>query len=187
MAHRGAVTVLALAACLIAPIWAADVDGEDMETCGEASYFPSEYNCYNNSTLCPIIYNLPTLPCGNDTGGCYASEMFSCEDGEVKTLPEATEPFTMVAHGTRETYKNLTVKACANYLAVGANARECTSCSGGAGVDCGSYHNDTVLLPNGEMVSSPSYLRSISRDQLLSLLSWVVWLRQEYYVLTRQI
>ena len=100
------------------------------------------------------MYNLPTLPCSNGTSGCYAGEMFSCEGGELKMLPEATTPFVMEAHGTRNTYKNLTVKACATYLAIGANARECTSCSGaGSDVDCASYQNDTVLLPNGEMVS----------------------------------
>lgn len=141
--------ILALAAGAVSHVRA-----EDMETCGDASYFPSEYNCYDDSALCPIMYNLPTLPCNGSTAGCYAGEMFSCEDGNLKTLPEATDPFTLTAHGTRPMYENLEVKACAGYLAVGANARECTSCKdAGPDVDCDSYGRDAVLLPNGEMVS----------------------------------
>ena len=151
MAAARAFTILALVASLMSPVRA-----EDMDSCGEASYFPSEYTCYDNSTLCPITFNLPTVPC-EGTGGCYASEMFSCKDGELETLPEATGPFTLTAHGTRPAYQNLTVKACGNYLAIGANARECTSCAGaGPDVQCETYRNNTVLLPNGKMVSPHS-------------------------------
>ncbi|KAK1770213.1 hypothetical protein QBC33DRAFT_567560 [Phialemonium atrogriseum] len=146
MAATRAFTILALVASLMSPVRA-----EDMDSCGEASYFPSEYTCYDNSTLCPITFNLPTVPC-EGAGGCYASEMFSCKDGELETLPEATGPFTLTAHGMRPAYQNLTVKACGNYLAIGANARECTSCAGaGPDVQCESYRNNTVLLPNGKM------------------------------------
>jgi hypothetical protein len=125
---------------------------EDMKSCGAATYYPSEYTCYNNSSLCPIMYSLPSVPCSG-AGGCYASEMFSCEGGSLKSLPKASGPFTLVAHGTRATYQNMTVKACGNYLAVGANARQCTSCSGaGPDVQCANFQNRTVLLPSGEMV-----------------------------------
>jgi hypothetical protein len=125
---------------------------EDTKPCGTASYFPSEYTCYNNATLCPIMYSLPSYPCGSN--GCYVKEQFSCEAGQLKGLPKATTPFTLTAHGTRATYQNLTVKACGNFLAIGANARQCTTCNGaGPGVKCNEYENKAVLLPNGDMVS----------------------------------
>lgn len=133
---------------------------EALQTCGAARYFASEYSCFGNRTLCPVMYNLPTVPCATgavDGGSCYAPEMFSCAPGgKLETLPAASTPFTLTAHGTRATYRNLTVKACGGFLAIGANARQCTSCAGaGPGVQCAAYGNKAVLLPSGEMVRSP--------------------------------
>ncbi len=137
---------------IIAVIATAQAQGDAMESCGTAQYFPSEYTCYGNRTLCPVVYSLATTPCSS-SGGCYSRQMFSCEGGRLQMLPMATGPFTLTAHGTRPTYQNMTVKACGGYLAVGANARQCTSCSGaGPGVQCESYGNNAVLLPDGQMV-----------------------------------
>jgi len=131
---------------------AQDAAAAATQTCGAAEYIPSEYTCYNNRTLCPVVSNIPTFPC-EGTGGCYGKERFSCEGGSLKNLPPATQPFTLTAHGVRPNYKNLTVKACGGFLAVGANARECTSCNNaGPNVTCSSYGNQAVLLPNGQMV-----------------------------------
>jgi hypothetical protein len=157
MAAR-AFAVLALAAILVSTPTAA----EEMKTCGSASYFPLEYTCYNNSALCPISFTRPSVSCG--AAGCYAPEQFSCEDGTtLKTLPDATSPFTLTAFGNRPGFGNMTVKACGNYLAIGANARECAACSSsaaakpGVNIRCSEYGNRTVLLPGGQMVRfSPS-------------------------------
>jgi len=125
---------------------------EDTASCGSAEYFPSEYNCYNNSALCPVTFSLPTKPCSG-SGGCYSPYSHSCDAGTLKSLPKATSAFTLTAHGTRPTYRNMSVKACGGFLAVGANARECTSCRDApAGVNCKSYGGRTVFLPDGKMV-----------------------------------
>jgi len=132
----------------------AQAQSEALQTCGAARYFASEYSCFGNQTLCPVMYNLPSIPCAG-AGGCYAPQMFSCAGGRLETLPAASTPFTLTAHGTRPTYQNLTVKACGGFLAIGANARQCTSCTGaGPGVQCASYGNKAVLLPSGEMVGT---------------------------------
>jgi len=146
---------------LLATLAAAAVSAEDVLPCGSATYFPSEYTCHGNSTLCPRVYGLATLPCSSS--GCYSPQAFSCSaDGSLKNLPKATSPFTLTAFGTRTTYFNQSVKACGGYLAIGANARECTSCRPGVGVsvDCAGYGRKTVLVPGGEMVSFFSPLHS---------------------------
>ncbi|KAK4664065.1 uncharacterized protein QC763_500245 [Podospora pseudopauciseta] len=146
MAVKRIVAVLALATSFLAT----SVLGEEQAKCGQASYYPSEYACYDNKTLCPITFSLPTKPCG---GGCYSPEQYSCEDETIKDLPEATSPFTLTFSGVRKTFQNLNVKACGRYLAVGANARECHACTAAGGTNCGTYQNSTVLLPGGQMAS----------------------------------
>ena len=160
--------VLSLIASFIAPLRA-----EETKTCGVATYSPSEYTCYNDSALCPTVYSLPTVPCSG-SGGCYAPQAFSCEGGTLKTLPKASSPFTLTAYGTRRAYRGLAVKACGSYLAIGANARECTSCTKAApGVQCSSYKGKTVFLPGGAMVNLsadqtvPTNRRKIFPDTLM--------------------
>ncbi|GAB1309881.1 Endo-1,3(4)-beta-glucanase 1 carbohydrate binding domain-containing protein [Madurella fahalii] len=143
-----------LAAVAVAAAVAAPVLAEELQTCGAASYYPSEYTCYDDSALCPVIHTLPTAHCSG-SGGCYAPEQFSCEDGTLKSLPDATSPFTLAAFGARPNFGNMTVNACGNYLAIGAGARLCTSCSPapGAKVQCSEYGNQTVFLPGGQMAA----------------------------------
>ncbi|KAK3356588.1 hypothetical protein B0T25DRAFT_589166 [Lasiosphaeria hispida] len=142
-----------LAALVVAASFLVTPNAENIATCGTAAYFPSEYVCYNDTALCPTVYGLPTVPCSG-SGGCYAPQALSCNMGTLGTLPKASSPFTLTAFGTRETYRNVPVKACGNYLAIGANARECTSCTGaGPGIQCSSYKGKTVLLPDGSMAA----------------------------------
>ncbi|KAL2270702.1 hypothetical protein VTJ83DRAFT_73 [Remersonia thermophila] len=169
------VSLLAAASSTLLLVAPGPVAAEDRLTCGDATYFPSEYKCYDNRTLCPIQFSLPTKPCAG-SGGCYPPEQFSCEapsgkgkgkgkkEGEgkgiLRTLPEATSPFTLTVWGTRQTFRNQTVKACGGYLAIGANARQCHACTAVGGTDCGKYANVTALLPHGRMnsgVANPQY------------------------------
>lgn len=125
---------------------------EDFSTCGAVPYLPSEYACYGNATLCPVTFGVASAPCA---GSCYVPGLHACVDGAVKPLPEATSPFTLVVHAVSSRLNGLDVKACGNFLAIGAGARRCVSCRGAAqGVNCGAYGNQTVLLPSGEMVSA---------------------------------
>ena len=142
MASRFVLTALTLAATL------SGVLGEDLESCGDAQYYPSEYTCFNNSTLCPLLFGLPNQPCN---GGCYAPEMYECDSGRLGLLPESESPFKLVSHSAVSRVEGHQVRACGNYLAIGTGARECHSCNGGAA--CGGYGNETVLFGNGEMVS----------------------------------
>ncbi|KAK4448677.1 hypothetical protein QBC34DRAFT_101981 [Podospora aff. communis PSN243] len=140
-----------VAALAVAALLSTSASAEEAETCGTASYFPSEYSCYNNTALCPKVYGLPTVPCAG-AGGCYSPHTHSCSDGALKSLPPATSAFTLTAWGVRTTYQDKIVKACGGYLAIGANARECTACDASRpGVNCASYGKKTVLMPDGSM------------------------------------
>ena len=145
----------ALAALTLAPLALATPAA--LLPCGAASYLPTEYVCYNNRTLCPIINSLPLSHCP-PSGGCYAPQQFSCDaaTGELRTLPEAAgdRAFVLTAWGTRSAYRGKEVNACGGYLAIGANARVCTGCPRGReGVDCEGYGGRTVLRGDGRMVS----------------------------------
>ncbi|KAM7202931.1 hypothetical protein V8F20_004178 [Naviculisporaceae sp. PSN 640] len=128
---------------------------QGLSKCGEATFYDNEYTCYNDKTLCPTVYGLPTKPCGA-TGGCYSPERHSCDakDGTLRDLPEATSPFTLAVWGVRKAYQNKTINACGGMLAFGANARQCVVCTAAGGTNCGSYKNQTVFLPNGQMNSA---------------------------------
>ncbi|KAK4182605.1 hypothetical protein QBC35DRAFT_546658 [Podospora australis] len=146
--------VLTLALAAAAANFFSPVLAEELATCGQATYYPTEYTCHNDKTLCPTQYSLPTKPCAG-SGGCYPPEQFSCgEDGVLRTLPSATSPFTLTVWGVRSAYRNQTVRACGGYLAIGANARQCHACTAAGGTNCGVYRNQTVFLTDGRMASA---------------------------------
>jgi hypothetical protein len=173
MALKSFVSLLAAASSSLFVLSPAPAAAEELATCGTTPYFPSEYTCYNDRTLCPFQFSLPTKPCA---GGCYSPEQFEClmpsgkgkgknndrEDlGVLRPLPEATSPFTLTVWGPRSIFRNMTVRACGGYLAVGANARQCQACTAVGGTDCEKYSNVTALLPDGRMVSAMPLRSSI--------------------------
>ncbi|KAK3314342.1 hypothetical protein B0H66DRAFT_607568 [Apodospora peruviana] len=126
---------------------------QGLSYCGDAPYFPSEYTCYDGAKLCPISYGIPTLPCAAD-GACYHAGMYECGRNGLQLLPEASAPFTLTVQGALPRLQNQAVRACGNYLAFGAGARECTFCvNAPPQYDCKTYANHTVFLGNGEMAA----------------------------------
>ncbi|PKS12468.1 hypothetical protein jhhlp_000674 [Lomentospora prolificans] len=140
MAARILLAVLSLGAALVA--------AEDLEWCGDARYYPSEYTCFDDSFMCPVLFGLPNLPCN---GGCYADQMYQCDDGSLKLRGEQKKPFVLKTASSSEHVDGLVVNACGGYLAIGTGARECPQCKDSDDVDCEEYGNKLVLLPDGEM------------------------------------
>ncbi|KAJ7362671.1 hypothetical protein DFH08DRAFT_841328 [Mycena albidolilacea] len=70
MARILSVVFIALAACSI-------VATEDLLSCSGSRYFPSQYTCYDDTQLCPILNGTITLPCGL---ACYDPNQYSCSD-----------------------------------------------------------------------------------------------------------
>ncbi|KAJ7588621.1 carbohydrate binding-domain-containing protein [Mycena floridula] len=47
------------------------------QTCGSTNYNPTQYTCFNNSTLCPIVNGIEYDACGN---ACYSRTQYTCID-----------------------------------------------------------------------------------------------------------
>ncbi|KAJ7105880.1 carbohydrate binding-domain-containing protein [Mycena epipterygia] len=45
-----------------------------LESCGTANYDPSQYTCFNNSLLCPIVNGVSYQACGED---CYSTAQYT--------------------------------------------------------------------------------------------------------------
>ncbi|KAF2453784.1 carbohydrate binding-domain-containing protein [Lineolata rhizophorae] len=63
-------------------------DPDLLLSCGDAKYSPSQYVCFDNGFLCPVINGNPTLRCGD---ACYNYDQYKCEDGQLVQI-QAQEP-----------------------------------------------------------------------------------------------
>jgi hypothetical protein len=132
--------------------------GEQLEFCGSAPYYSSEYTCYN-TTLCPKLYGQPTLPC---SGACYSPDMYQCDDGgQLQLLPalgaSSGSAFRLEAHSSNPALNNRLAEVCNLQFNVGADAETCVYCyNAPPQFVCSSYRNETVLLPSGAMVLMPA-------------------------------
>jgi hypothetical protein len=131
--------------------------GKQLEFCGSAPYYASEYTCYN-TTLCPRLYGQPTLPC---SGACYSPDMYRCGDGgQLQLLPalgaSSGSAFRLEAHSSNPALNNRLAEVCNLQFNVGADAETCVYCyNAPPQFVCSSYRNETVLLPSGAMVLMP--------------------------------
>ena len=140
-----------LLACLVAVTTSSQA--EPLLYCDGAGYYPSEYTCFNNTILCPILFGEPSLPC---KGACYSPSMYSCTavgdgngDKKLQLLLPQEAPFAVVVHSSSPDLHGRMVQACGRRFAIGKDARTCEWCYG----DCSGYGNKTVLFGNGRLVS----------------------------------
>ncbi|KAJ7150651.1 carbohydrate binding-domain-containing protein [Mycena filopes] len=47
----------------------------DLDTCGTANYDPTQYTCFNDTLLCPIVNGDKYQACGSD---CYSTKQYTC-------------------------------------------------------------------------------------------------------------
>jgi hypothetical protein len=140
---------------LLCTAWSAAGQLEQIQTCGNVPYYPSDYKCYDNHALCPNLDGQPTLPCG---GACYSPNMYQCsEEGQLSLLPTAnasSTPFKLKVHSSNSALDSNPVRVCNLQFQTGADAHTCVYCYNAPPLYvCSSYHNETVLLPLGYMVS----------------------------------
>ena len=126
---------------------------EQLQFCGSAPYYASEYTCYDNNTLCPRLYGQPTLPC---SGACYSPDMYQCSDGQLQLLPVHSEtggPFKLEVHSSNPALNNRLAEVCNLQFNVGEDAETCVYCfNAPPQFVCSEYQNETVLLESGAMV-----------------------------------
>ncbi|KAJ6585973.1 carbohydrate binding-domain-containing protein, partial [Mycena capillaripes] len=70
MACLSPIVLIALFACSF-------VAAEDLQSCGGSTYFPSQYTCFEDDFLCPIINGDVYIRCGE---ACYSTSQFSCSN-----------------------------------------------------------------------------------------------------------
>ncbi|KAJ7908359.1 carbohydrate binding-domain-containing protein [Mycena leptocephala] len=51
------------------------VNAQSLQSCGTAQYDPTQYTCFNNATLCPIINGDEYRACGN---ACFSTSQYTC-------------------------------------------------------------------------------------------------------------
>ncbi|KAF8202613.1 carbohydrate binding-domain-containing protein [Mycena galopus ATCC 62051] len=68
MAYLLSIVITALIASSI-------VAGENLLSCGQANYYPSQYTCFDDNFLCPIVNGDRYVRCGP---ACYSAKQYSC-------------------------------------------------------------------------------------------------------------
>ncbi|KAK4033617.1 hypothetical protein C8A01DRAFT_19459 [Parachaetomium inaequale] len=138
---------------ILGAVGVAHGQSEQLQFCGSAPYYASEYTCYDNNTLCPRLYGQPTLPC---SGSCYSPDMYQCrDDGQLQLLPvhgASGSAFRLEAHSSNPALNKRLAEVCNLQFNVGADAETCVYCyDAPPRFVCSSYQNETVLLPSGAM------------------------------------
>ncbi|KAF7378390.1 hypothetical protein MSAN_00265500 [Mycena sanguinolenta] len=64
---------------LLTALVSAAVAVHGLQTCGSAQYDPSQYTCFNNSQLCPIVNGDAYQSCGPNQ--CYSKKQYTCFNG----------------------------------------------------------------------------------------------------------
>lgn len=115
----------------------------DLLQCGDARYDPTQYVCYNNNFLCPIISGEPLSYC---SGACYSKFMYTCSHNVLVTLPTLPQgtPFTLTASNPNLAVDGKPITAGGQRLVIGGT----TSSYCPTGVPCppGDF---TALLASG--------------------------------------
>ncbi|KAH8879924.1 carbohydrate-binding module family 52 protein [Thozetella sp. PMI_491] len=100
--------------------------------CGDAFYDPTQYVCWNNNFLCPVIAGEGLSPC---SGACYSKFMYTCTNNAVTLLPAVASntPFTLTAWNPTLPIHGAPVTAAGLRLVInGTTASYCPSQVGSA-------------------------------------------------------
>ncbi|KAJ7699038.1 carbohydrate binding-domain-containing protein [Mycena rosella] len=51
------------------------ITAQSLQSCGTAQYDSTQYTCFNNATLCPIVQGNAYRACGN---ACFSTTQYTC-------------------------------------------------------------------------------------------------------------
>ncbi|KAJ7194384.1 carbohydrate binding-domain-containing protein [Mycena pura] len=74
------------------------VAAEDLQSCGSSQYYPSQYNCFDDSFLCPILNGNIYLRCGD---ACYSTAEYSCSNNTLVIHNNRSGPETLDCGGVQ--------------------------------------------------------------------------------------
>ncbi|CAK7199456.1 hypothetical protein SEUCBS139899_002136 [Sporothrix eucalyptigena] len=124
---------------------AASTARADLQTCGAAQYDPSQYVCYDNNFLCPIVAGEGLSYC---SGACYSKYMYTCTNNVLTQLTPlaAGTPFTLtVTNPANTAVDGLSVDACNQRWNLGIET--CSYCPT-TGVECPLGNSTVILAPD---------------------------------------
>ncbi|KAK4981649.1 hypothetical protein LTR66_009822 [Elasticomyces elasticus] len=87
-----------------------------LKSCGPANYDPTQYTCYNNKDLCPVINGMPTKLCGK---ACYTPYMYTCTNGNLGLVPPDNHAFTLTASNPTAPFNGKTIEASSGHFYIG--------------------------------------------------------------------
>ncbi|KAE9398032.1 hypothetical protein BT96DRAFT_43836 [Gymnopus androsaceus JB14] len=110
-------------------------------SCGSSMYFPSQYTCFDDNFLCPILNGNIYIACG-DT--CYSTTQYSCSNTTLEVFPQSG-PETTEACGSVQFYPSQYVCLDGDFL--------CPFMDGNATLRCGAacYAPSQYSCSNGEL------------------------------------
>ncbi|KAF9065002.1 carbohydrate binding-domain-containing protein [Rhodocollybia butyracea] len=73
-----------LISLVLTALAASFVSAQNLDSCGDAMYDPSQYTCFNDSFLCPILNGDIYLQCGD---ACYSTTLYSCSNTTLEPFP----------------------------------------------------------------------------------------------------
>ncbi|KAF7313101.1 hypothetical protein MKEN_00996000 [Mycena kentingensis (nom. inval.)] len=107
-------------------VFAAPSRREELLSCGQSNYYPSQYNCFEGDFLCPITNGQNSLRCGND---CYFVKDYACENGSLSQV-SGTDPAADGLRNCGEARYHPSQYVClpGNFLCPNANAGPMLRC-----------------------------------------------------------
>ncbi|KAJ7479187.1 carbohydrate binding-domain-containing protein [Mycena latifolia] len=82
------------------------VAAENLASCGSSNYYPSQYTCFDNSFLCPIIKGDRNIRCGD---ACYSTSLYSCSNNTLEPINK-NGPETLEACGGSMFYPSQAIR-----------------------------------------------------------------------------
>jgi len=96
-----------LTSVILAAVFASIAVGEELVSCGDQPYYPSQYTCFDDQFLCPIISGERYLRCGAD---CYSVSEYSCV-GTTLNLRDTEGPEDIETCGSASFYPSKVTRA----------------------------------------------------------------------------
>ncbi|KAE9386369.1 hypothetical protein BT96DRAFT_540011 [Gymnopus androsaceus JB14] len=113
-----------------------------LESCGSSLYYPSQYTCFDDDFLCPIVNDEIYIRCGD---ACYSTSQYSCSDDTLEVYPQ-NGPETLEACGDAQFYPSQYICLDGNFLCPFMNGDSTLRCGNACYlIDQYSCTNDALI------------------------------------------
>ncbi|KAF7354091.1 hypothetical protein MVEN_01096500 [Mycena venus] len=136
------------------------VVAEDLLTCGPSNYFPSQYTCFDDTFLCPIVNGDRYLRCGD---ACYSTSLYSCSNTTLEPISHSS-PETLEDCGSSRFFPSQYVCLDGNFLCPFVNGTATLRC------DAACYAPSQYTCTNGQLspvgIPPPTCVPNFGQDEI---------------------